>query len=246
MNRVNVLGVGIDNLTLNEAVDKALKLIAEHRCAYMITPNPEIVMSAWDDPEVSKAIENADLVIPDGIGVMQAARILKTPLKEHMPGIDAATEILNRLAAVGGSVFLFGARPGVAEKAAERMQKRFAGLVIAGTNDGYGDNDAEVVSKINAAKPDFVMVCLGVPKQELWMARHASMLDCGLMAGLGGTIDVFSGQARRAPLVWQKLNLEWLYRCLAEPKRFRKIKRLPQFIIKAWRERLEIDRHEKR
>ena len=240
MNRVNVLGVGIDNLTLSEAVDKALSLISEHRCAYMVTPNPEIVMAAWDDPKVSKAIENADLVIPDGVGVMQAARILGTPLREHMPGIDAATEIIKRLASRGGSVFLYGARPGVAEEAAERMKQRFPGLVICGTNDGYGNDDGAVVSKINAAKPDFVMVCLGVPKQELWMAKHAAKLDAGLMAGLGGTIDVFSGQVKRAPLIWQKLNLEWLYRCFEEPKRFRKIKRIPQFIIKAWRKRLEI------
>ena len=240
MNRVNVLGVGIDNLTLSEAVDKALSLISEHRCAYMVTPNPEIVMAAWDDPKVSKAIENADLVIPDGVGVMQAARILGTPLREHMPGIDAATEIIKRLASRGGSVFLYGARPGVAEKAAERMKQRFPGLVICGTNDGYGNDDGAVVSKINAAKPDFVMVCLGVPKQELWMAKHAAKLDAGLMAGLGGTIDVFSGQAKRAPLIWQKLSLEWLYRCFEEPKRFRKIKRIPQFIIKAWRKRLGI------
>ena len=240
MNRVNVLGVGIDNLTLSEAVDKALSLISEHRCAYMVTPNPEIVMAAWDDPKVSKAIENADLVIPDGVGVMQAARILGTPLREHMPGIDAATEIIKRLASRGASVFLYGARPGVAEKAAERMKQRFPGLVICGTNDGYGNDDGAVVSKINAAKPDFVMVCLGVPKQELWMAKHAAKLDAGLMAGLGGTIDVFSGQVKRAPLIWQKLKLEWLYRCFEEPKRFRKIKRIPQFIIKAWRKRLGI------
>ena len=240
MNRVNVLGVGIDNLTLSEAVDKALSLISEHRCAYMVTPNPEIVMAAWDDPKVSKAIENSDLVIPDGVGVMQAARILGTPLREHMPGIDAATEIIKRLASRGGSVFLYGARPGVAEEAAERMKQRFPGLVICGTNDGYGNDDGAVVSKINAAKPDFVMVCLGVPKQELWMAKHAAKLDAGLMAGLGGTIDVFSGQVKRAPLIWQKLNLEWLYRCFEEPKRFRKIKRIPQFIIKAWRKRLGI------
>ena len=240
MNRVNVLGVNIDNLTMTEAVDRALTLIAEHCCAYMVTPNPEIVMAAWDDPEVAEAIESADLVIPDGTGVMQAARILKTPLKEHLPGIDAATEILKRLAQDGGSVFLFGARPGVAERAAARMKKRFPGLVVCGTNDGYGNDDEIVVSKINAAKPDFVMVCLGVPKQEKWMAKHAGKLDAGLMAGLGGTLDVFSGHARRAPMIWQKLNLEWLYRCFEEPKRFKKIKKLPHFVFKAWRKRLGI------
>lgn len=237
MSRINVLGVEIDNLTRQKALERALLLIDEHRGAYMVTPNPEIVMAAWDSEEVSAAINNADLIIPDGIGVIEAAKILGTPLAEHLPGIDVATELLERLAKDGKSVFLFGARPGVAEKAAQKMAKQFPGLVICGTNDGYTDDDETVVSKINAARPDFLIVCLGVPKQELWMARNAAKLDVGLMAGLGGTLDVFSGEVKRAPASWQKLHLEWLYRCLEEPKRFKKIKKLPLFILKAWRER---------
>ncbi len=246
MSRINVLGVEIDNLTRQKALERALSLIDEHRSAYMVTPNPEIVMAAWDSDEVSAAINNADLVIPDGIGVMKAAEILRTPLAEHLPGIDVATELLERLAKDGKSVFLFGAKPGVAEKAAEKMAKQFPGLVICGTNDGYADDDEAVVAKINAAKPDFLIVCLGVPKQELWMARNAAKLDVGLMAGLGGTLDVFSGEVKRAPASWQRLHLEWLYRCLEEPKRFKKIKKLPLFILKAWRERTGNSNDEKR
>ncbi len=237
MSRIDVLGVGIDNLTQKQAVERAFELIDEHRSAYMVTPNPEIVMAAWDDEQMSEAISSADLVIPDGIGVMQAARILGTPLKEHLPGIDVASEILRLLAEKNGSVFLFGARAGVAEKAAENLQKQYRGLVICGTNAGYDFDDAVLSEKINAANPDFIMVCLGVPKQEKWMADHAGKLNAGLMAGLGGSIDVFAGLTKRAPKSWQRLNLEWLYRTLCEPKRFKKIKKLPHFIIKAMRER---------
>lgn len=246
MSRINVLGVEIDNLTKEQALERALGLIAEHRSAYMVTPNPEIVMAAWDSDEVSAAIKNADLVIPDGIGVIKAANILGTPFVEHLPGIDFATELLGLLANEGKTVFLFGAKPGIAETAAENMRGKFPGLIISGTNDGYTDDVEAVISKINEAKPDFLLVCLGVPKQELWMARNADKLDVGLMAGLGGTLDVFAGETRRAPESWQKLHLEWLYRCLEDPKRFKKIKRLPLFIIKAWRERARKSNDEKR
>ena len=245
MNRVDVLGVGIDSLTRQNAVERALELIGEHRGAYMVTPNPEIVMAAWDDPEVCAAVNGADLVIPDGVGVMKAARILGRPLKEHLPGIDVATDILAKLAPDKRTVYLFGAKAGVAEKAAENMKSLFPGLVICGTSDGYSA-DESVIEDINSKKPDFVLVCLGVPKQELWMAGNAGKLDVGLMAGLGGTLDVFSGETKRAPRFWQKMNLEWLYRCFEDPKRFKKIKKFPGFILKAWRERTGTGRNGKR
>lgn len=246
MTRIDVLGVKIDKLTRTAAVEKALRLIEEHRGAYMVTPNPEIVMAAWENERLSEAIERADLVIPDGIGVIKAAKILGTPLGERLPGIDIATDILRCLASNGGRVFLLGARPGIAELAAENIKKQFPGLVICGTNDGYFTDNAVVIEKINAARPDFMLVCLGVGKQELWMAENASKLDVGLMAGLGGTLKVLSGTEKRAPEGWQRLNLEWLYRSLSEPKRFKKTVRLPLFILRAWRERAKEKRNGKR
>ena len=237
MNRIDVLGVGIDDLTREEAVERALRLIGEHRSAYMVTPNPEIVMAAWDSDEVRRAIENADLVIPDGTGVIMAARILGTPLRERMPGIDVAGDIMKRLSQSGGTVYLLGARPGVAEKAAENITTLYPGLTVCGYRDGYGTDEAETVDSINAAGPDFVLVCLGASRQELWMARNAPKLRVGLMAGLGGTLDVLSGEVKRAPESWQRLQLEWLYRCLIEPKRFKKTLKFPHFILKALRER---------
>ncbi len=238
MSRIDVLGVGFDNLTREDAIDMCKRLIDEHRSAYMVTPNPEIVMAAWDNPELHEAIRNADMVIPDGIGVVKAARIIGTPLKERLPGIEIGEAILEYAAASGKSVFLLGAKPGVAAAAAKKMCELFPGLEVCGTNDGYFKDDGPVVDKINAAKPDFLMVCLGAPKQELWMAQNAPRLDVGLMAGLGGSLDVFAGTVMRAPKLWQKMNAEWLYRCIKEPWRFKRIARLPLFIVKAWIKRI--------
>ena len=238
MSRIDVLGVGFDDLTRDGAVALCKNLIEEHRSAYMVTPNPEIVMASWDDPALREAISNADLVIPDGIGVVKAAKILGTPLKERLPGIEIGEAILQYAAQSGKKVFLLGAKPGVADLAADRMREMFPGIDICGVNDGYFKDDAAVIEKINAAKPDFLMVCLGFPKQEMWMAQNASKLDVGLMAGLGGSLDVFAGTVLRAPEKWQRMNAEWLYRCIKEPWRFKRIARLPLFILKAIAKRI--------
>lgn len=232
------MGVGFDDLTRDGAVALCKNLIEEHRSAYMVTPNPEIVMASWDDPALREAISNADLVIPDGIGVVKAAKILGTPLKERLPGIEIGEAILQYAAQSGKKVFLLGAKPGVADLAADRMREMFPGIDICGVNDGYFKDDAAVIKKINAAKPDFLMVCLGFPKQEMWMAQNASKLDVGLMAGLGGSLDVFAGTVLRAPEKWQRMNAEWLYRCIKEPWRFKRIARLPLFILKAIAKRI--------
>lgn len=232
------MGVGFDDLTRDGAVALCKNLIEEHRSAYMVTPNPEIVMASWDDPALREAISNADLVIPDGIGVVKAAKILGTPLKERLPGIEIGEAILQYVAQSGKKVFLLGAKPGVADLAADRMREMFPGIDICGVNDGYFKDDAAVIEKINAAKPDFLMVCLGFPKQEMWMAQNASKLDVGLMAGLGGSLDVFAGTVLRAPEKWQRMNAEWLYRCIKEPWRFKRIARLPLFILKAIAKRI--------
>ena len=238
MSRIDVMGVGFDDLTRDGAVALCKNLIEEHRSAYMVTPNPEIVMASWDDPALREAISNADLVIPDGIGVVKAAKILGTPLKERLPGIEIGEAILQYAAQSGKKVFLLGAKPGVADLAADRMREKFPGIDICGVNDGYFKDDAAVIEKINAAKPDFLMVCLGFPKQEMWMAQNASKLDVGLMAGLGGSLDVFAGTVLRAPEKWQRMNAEWLYRCIKEPWRFKRIARLPLFILKAIAKRI--------
>ena len=233
MSRTDVLGVGFDDLTMEEAVEAALGFMNTRGAHYACTPNPEIVMAAKKDAALRSALGQADLVLADGVGVTKAAAMLKTPLKARVPGIDFATAVIARLAERGGSVYLFGARPGVAEAAAARLAKAYPGLSIAGTSDGYFTDDGPIIEKINASSPDFLMVCLGSPKQERWMSENAGRLSCGLMAGLGGSLDVLAGNVQRAPEAWRKLGLEWLYRVIKEPKRLGRVAKLPLFVLEA-------------
>ena len=233
MSRIDVLGVSFDDLTMDEAVEIALGFMQERRACYACTPNPEIVMAAKGDAALRAALSGAELVLADGVGITKAAAMLGTPLKSRVPGIDFASNVISRLAERGGSVYLLGAKPLVAEAAAEKLTQTYPGIVIAGTNDGYFTDDAPVIEKINAASPDFLMVCLGSPKQELWMSANAGRLSCGLMAGLGGSLDVMAGNVQRAPETWRRLGLEWLYRVIKEPKRLGRVMKLPAFVLEA-------------
>lgn len=238
MSRTDVLGVGFDNVTKVEAVERALALIDAREGRYVVTPNPEIVMLAKENPALKEALAGAYIVLPDGAGIVKGAAILGRPMKEKVPGIDFACGVMARLAERGGSVYLFGAKPGVAEAAAETLRTKFPGLVISGTSDGYFSDDGPIIEKIKDAAPDFLLVCLGAPKQELWMAKMSGKLPVGLMVGLGGSLDVFAGTVKRAPEAWQKLDLEWLYRLLKEPRRIGRMMKLPLFVIEAAGERL--------
>ncbi len=236
--RKEILGVEFDNVNMNEAADIGIELIGQRRSAYVVTPNPEIVRMCRDNAALKESVAAADLVVPDGIGVIYGAKILGTPLKERVPGIDLCTELLERLALKGGKVYLLGAKPGIAEKAAETISAQFRGIQVCGTGDGYFKYDEPVIEKINAAAPDLLLVCLGAPKQETWMNRNAARLDVGLMMGLGGVLDVFAGAVQRAPQSWQKLGLEWLYRLLKQPSRIKRMIKLPFFLFEALGQRI--------
>ena len=212
-----------------EATAKALKLMDSKNAAYLVTPNPEIVMLCRENTSLLDAVNKAAMVLPDGIGIIKGAIILGTPMKEKVPGIEFAEELFGLMSKRRMSVFLLGAKPGVAEEAAKHLKERFTGLEIVGTNDGYFTDDEPVIEKINAASPDLLLVCLGAPKQELWMQKNAPNLDVGLMAGLGGSMDVFACVAERAPEAWRKHNLEWLYRLKEDPSRAGRMMNLPKF-----------------
>ncbi len=181
--------------------------------------------------ELKTAIEEAELVLPDGIGVLLSAKIQGRLFKERVAGIDFAAALISRLAESGGSLFLFGSAPGVAEKAAENIEKDFEGIKILGVNDGYTYDKSELIKKINSLSPDFLLCCLGSPKQELWMLENKAKLRVGIMAGLGGSLDVFSGNIKRAPKLMRKLGLEWLYRIIIEPQRARELGKMFSLIF---------------
>ena len=230
------MGVGFDDLTLEEAVAAGEKLAQGPGFSYVVTPNPEIVDLARADAGYRDLLNGAGLVLPDGIGVVYAAKLLGRPLKGRVPGIDFATGLLDRLAKNGGKLFLLGAKPGVAEQAAARLKAAHPGLVICGVNDGYFKDSAPVVEKIKEAAADVVFVCLGATKQEKWMAQYGPETGAHLMAGLGGALDVYAGNVKRAPVLWQKLGMEWAYRLIRQPSRIGRMAKLPLFLVDARRQ----------
>ncbi len=228
------MGVGFDDLTLDEAAKRAAGMIEEGGFHYVVTPNPELVDRARREEPFRQALNGADLVLPDGIGVVYAAKILGRPLKGRCPGIDFAGKLMEHMARSGLRLYLLGAKPGVAETAAARLEAGYPGLTICGTHDGYFQEDEAVVEDIRAAGADVVFVCLGAPKQEYWMVKNGPATGARLMAGLGGSLDVFAGVVERAPEGWQKLGLEWLYRLIREPSRIGRMARLPLFLVSAF------------
>jgi len=229
--RINVLGVGFDNITLREAVDRGMELLRSEGCHYVVTPNPEIVEVCREDADAKAAVNGAALVLPDGIGVIKGAAMLGTPLKERTPGIEFAALLIERMAEEGMSLYLLGAKPGVAELAAQKLTAKNPGLKIAGVHDGYFTDDTAVVEAIRESGADCVFVCLGAPKQEKWMKKNGAATGAKLLCGLGGSIDVFAGTVARAPKFWRDHNLEWFYRLCKDPRRLGRMMKLPLFLV---------------
>ena len=229
--RIDVLGVGFDNLTMAEAIAEGMRLVSSEGAHYVVTPNPEIVEVCRENPAAKAAVNEADLVLPDGIGVIKGAAMLGTPLKEKTPGIEFAAGLMAEMAKTGKSLYLLGAKPGVADKAAERLRGNYPGLRIVGTHDGYFKEDGPIVEDIRQSGADVVFVCLGAPKQELWMRQHGEATGAHLLCGLGGSLDVFAGVVERAPKFWSDHGLEWFYRLCKEPKRIGRMMKLPLFLV---------------
>lgn len=233
--RVSVLGVGFDNLTMSRAADRALEIM--EKGGYIVTPNPEIVLMSRKDKDFKDILNGADMVMPDGIGIIYGAKILGSSLN-RVTGIDLACEIMKRLAEKDGRVYLLGAKPGVAEAAAEKLKNIYTGIVIAGVSDGYFEDSEPVLKKIGESKPNLLIVCIGAPRQEKWMHSNRDKLPPCLMMGLGGALDIYAGNVKRAPERWRKLGFEWLYRLITQPSRLRRMLRLPVFLLLVVLERL--------
>ena len=226
----DVLGLQFDNVTMDEAVVRAKELLEMPGASIVVTPNAEIGYEALHDAQFRALLNGAELVLPDGAGVVLAAKLRKTPLKQKVAGVDFADRLLGVLAETGKTLYLLGGKPGIAELAAQKMVEKHPGLRICGTADGYFKEETPVIEKINAVKPDVLFVCVGAPKQEIFMNAHRDELDVRLMAGLGGSLDAFAGTVKRAPKWMIRCNLEWLYRLVKEPKRFGRMLRLPKYL----------------
>ncbi len=238
-NTVNILGVDVDKVTFSEALSIAEDLLNKEGASAIFTPNPEIIMMARDDAQMRKILNSADLCTADGIGVVYGSRILGDPVPQRVAGFDLVCALLEKISRTGDGVFLFGAKPGVAEIAKENLEKKYPGIIVSGTHNGYfkPDEEEQIVEEINASGAKLLLVCLGAPKQEKWIAQHRDKLSVRLCMGVGGTLDVLAGTARRAPEIFIKLNMEWIYRLLKNPSRIGRFAALPKFAVEVLKEK---------
>jgi len=231
--RKNILGVTFDDVTPDEALERVQELIKSRTPGYIVTPNAEFVYTACKDERIRTLLNGAALVVPDGIGVLYASKILGRGLRGRVPGVELGERLAEICAQKDYTLYLLGAKPGVAEKAGKCLTLKYPKLRIVGTHDGYFKDDAPVVEELRKASPDVIFVCLGFPRQERFMREHLAQLPPAVMLGLGGSMDVYAGTVKRAPVFWQKLGLEWFYRLCCEPKRIKRMIKLPAFLFTA-------------
>ena len=230
MNSVSILGIDFSNVNKAEASEKIFSTCKNKNDfpITVVTPNPIMVMNARENEKLFSALADADLSLADGVGIISAAKRMGTPLPERVTGIDSAYSVIEKLAEIGGSVYLLGAKPGVAEKASAELTEKLPSLRVVGTHDGYFESDAGIIDDISEKSPDLLAVCLGSPRQEIWAHENKEKLSgVGAIICLGGALDVWAGNIKRAPKLFISLHLEWLWRMLCEPKR---MKNLPLMI----------------
>lgn len=230
--RVDILGVGFDRVALVDAVARIEERLDAGLRTFVITANPEFVMLCRRDAEIARIAREADLVVPDGAGAVVAARLLGDPLPGRAPG----RLLLDRLAALAVerrlSLFLLGAAPGVADRAAETLRARHPALRVAGTYGGSAENDGDTLPRVAAASPDMVLVAYGMPKQERWIARNLDRLrSVRIAVGIGGALDYLAGTATPPPALVHAIGLEWLWRLARDPRRWRRQRVLPVFAL---------------
>lgn len=229
---VKLQGLNIDSFTFDEVVEYANNISGQ-----VVTINPEMISNAVKDTDFAEIINNADLVIPDGIGVEIGLKILGYNVK-RIAGIEFSHRMIEECAKNNQSVALIGAKPEIVKKAKENLVKEFPSLYITYIHDGYFKEDEQVLEELKIRQPRLVLCALGSPKQEEFILKAKSILPEALFVGVGGSFDVWSGEVKRAPEIYQKLGLEWLYRTIMEPKRFKRIfPTLPLFVLKVLRER---------
>ena len=234
------LKVPVDVLDYEDIIKQVEPFIAENRQMRITSVNPQIVVEIQQYPEVLQYIRKSTFRIPDGIGIVKASQMRKGKIHQRITGIEVMYLLLDKANQLGESIFLYGARPHVVKKAAENIQKQYPNIRIAGYIDGYTSlSEEEVIKAINKSKATFVFVALGFPLQEQWLARNAAELNANVIEDVGGSLDVISGEVKRAPQIFQTLNLEWLYRSLSQRGRLHRLFQLPLFLWKVKREKMD-------
>ncbi|WP_208560810.1 WecB/TagA/CpsF family glycosyltransferase [Marinilactibacillus kalidii] len=229
--KISILGIPFDNLTRVEFLTQLLMRMENQQKTFLVTANPEIVMYAKEDRAYFDLLLKADYIAPDGIGVVRAAKKLGTPIKERVPGFELMLGLLELSSMHKKRVYFIGAQEEVISKAVENASKIWPDLEIVGYHHGYFDHsDPEMIERVRKLEPDLILVAFGFPRQENWIHQYLKQADRGIAIGVGGSFDVLSGKAKRAPKVVQKLHVEWLYRLIKQPSRYKRMLALPAFM----------------
>ena len=232
--KVKILGVGVNAVTMQEALDRIEKFFEEKKPKIIATANAEMLMRATYDEELKKILNDAELVVPDGAGTVWAAHHLGYQMPERVAGYDLAQELMKRAPEKNRRIYFFGSAPNVAEKAKLKAEELYPGIKIVGTRNGFfsADDESKIISEIKSAQPDLLFAALGVPKQEKFLAKYKDELNVPVSIGVGGTFDVMAGVMKRAPKWMQRAKLEWLFRAILQPKRAGRLIALPKFVLK--------------
>lgn len=237
---LSILGVRVNDITLHDAIEQIVAMAKSGTSHHVVTVNPEFIMTARRREDFRQVLNQADLSLPDGTGVVWGSRILGRPFHERVTGVDTVEHLAAAAARLGLSIFLLGAAPGVAARAAEILVQKNPGLTIVGTFAGSPkpEDEDEICRIVKQARPDILLVAYGSPNQDLWIARTRARIAAPVAIGIGGTFDFITGIAVRAPRIMQKLSLEWLHRLVKEPHRWRRMLALPKFAAAVMKDRL--------
>ncbi len=230
----NILGVPFDNISPSEAVDTMMSYLEGNGKNMVFTPNPEMVMEARKNAEFMKILNESSMNVPDGIGIVYASKLTKSPIKHRVAGYDMLLSTFDKMKDRSMTAYFFGAAPGIADKAKVAIEQKFKGLKVVGTADGYFDDkrEKEIIAEINEKKPNLLLVGIGFPKQEKWIYSNINALNIKVAVGVGGSFDGWSGNVPRAPEFFVKHNLEWFYRLMKQPSRIGRMMQLPLFMLK--------------
>lgn len=236
--KVSVLGIDFLHTTMTEMISRLEGHLQKGEKTFVVTANPEIVLHAADDETYKAYLQKATYITADGIGVVKAAELLGDPLPERVTGFDMFIQLLEVANEKNYSIYMLGAKEEVLKKAIAEINRTYPNAQIVGSHHGYFDwNSTEIEDEIASLKPDLIFLALGFPRQEKWIAERIDRFEKGIFIGIGGSFDVIAGEVKRAPEVWQKLHLEWLYRLLKQPSRWRRMLALPKFVGRVLREK---------